>query len=227
MKTILDFFANNFETCIWLAVILVALIPTLESKIAIPFAMSSLIWGANALPAWQAFLFAFIGSMLPSYFALLAGRFIRRHTTGFVSEKLKKRYSSKAMKLEKEGSTFKKYAILCSFVALPIPLTGVWTGSLIAGMSSLKKGWSMLAITIGAIISSGLITLLCTVFESSITYILLASLIIIISFLAIDFLINIIHSFRKKQNDTPKENKTKKFSIKNFKLKIKKQKDLA
>ncbi len=224
MKTILDFFANNFETCIWLAVILVALIPTLESKIAIPFAMSTLVWGANALPAWQAFLFAFIGSMLPAYFALLIGRVFRKHTTGFVSEKIKKRYHSKAMKLEGSSSSFKKYAILCSFVALPIPLTGVWTGSLIAGMSSLKKGWSMLAITIGAIISSGLITLLCTVFESSITYILLASLIVIIAFLALDIFINIIRSSLKNKSEN-KSDKTKK-GIKRFKL-TRKQKDLA
>lgn len=218
MKTILDFFANNFETCVFLAVILVALIPTLESKIAIPFAMSSLVWGSNALPAWQAFIFAFIGSMLPAYFALLAGRFIRKHTTGFVSEKIKSRFAAKSTTLEKEKSNFKKYAILCSFVALPIPLTGVWTGSLIAGMSSLKKGWSMLAITIGALISSGIITLLCTVFESSVTYILFASLIIIIAFLAGDFLYSIIRSsFHKKE--------TKDKNLKKFKLK--KEKDLA
>ncbi len=218
MKTILDFFANNFETCVWLAVILVALIPTLESKIAIPFAMSSLIWGNGALPAWQAFLFAFLGSILPAYFALLLGRLFRKHTTGFVSEKLKKRYKNKSVMLEKEKSSFKKYVLLCSFVALPIPLTGVWTGSLIAGMSSLKKGYSMIAITIGALISSGIITLLCTVFESSITYILLASLIIIIAFLALDLLLNIIRSAKKSDKSERKHFK---------KISLKKEKDLA
>jgi len=50
MNFLVDFFSNNFENCIWLAIILIAICPTLESKIAIPLAMNTDIWGNNALP---------------------------------------------------------------------------------------------------------------------------------------------------------------------------------
>ncbi len=200
MENLLNFFQNNFATCVWLACILVALIPTLESKIAIPFAMSTTIWGTNALPAGFAFLFAFIGSILPSAFAFWIGKKINKHTTGFISEKFAKRYVKKTALIEKQSNVLKKYSLLASFVAIPLPLTGVWTGSLIAGICNLKTGYSLISIVIGSLISCGIITLLCTVFENSITYILLASILIIISYLVVDILITILKKIKLKKS---------------------------
>lgn len=200
MENLLNFFQNNFATCVWLACILVALIPTLESKIAIPFAMSTSIWGTNALPAGFAFLFAFIGSVIPSVLAYWIGIKINKHTTGFMSEKLARKYVKKTALIERQNNPLKKYTLLSSFVAIPLPLTGVWTGSLIAGISRLKVGYSLLAVVIGSLISCGIITLLCTVFENSVTYILLASLFIVIAYLVVDIFITILKKAKLKKS---------------------------
>lgn len=199
MESIMNFFSDHFYDLVWLATIIVAMIPTLESKIAIPFAMSVSVWGDLALPAWQACIFAFIGSMLPSLFALFCGRKIKKHTTGFLSEKIMTRYSVKTSLLDKQQNNFKKYLLLAGFVAVPLPLTGVWTGSLIAGLSSLKTGYSLLAIMIGALISCIAITLLCTLLENSIGYVLMVSLLIVIAFLVVDLLGIIFKQFRRKR----------------------------
>lgn len=199
MDNILNFFTNNFTSCVWLAVVLVALIPTLESKIAIPFAMNPSIWGLNALPAWQAFLFAWIGSILPSIFVMLIARKIKAHTTGFVTSYVNHRYSVKTSLIEKQTSSLKKYFMICGFVAIPLPLTGVWAGSLIAGLTNLKPKYCFVSITIGAAISCGIITLLCAKFENSIGYILLISLLLVVIFIGADFILNLLQKLKNKK----------------------------
>ena len=67
MDNFLDLISVNFQDCVWLAVMLMAMIPTIESKIAIPFGMNTEIWGTDALSGFESFLFAFLGSILPSF----------------------------------------------------------------------------------------------------------------------------------------------------------------
>ncbi len=198
MDNVIKIFAENFSSCIWLAVILLAMIPTLESKIAIPFAMNTSLWGGTALPPWQALLFGFVGSILPSILIMFLARKIKRHTTGFLTGVLKSRYSVKSTLLEKQESTFKKYLFLTTFVALPLPLTGIWAGSFIAGLSNLKLHWSLLSIAIGGFISCSIVTLLCTVLSNSIGYILIFSIAIVVVFLTIDLSISLIKAINRK-----------------------------
>ena len=72
-----EFFVDNFSGCVFLAVMLMALIPTIESKIAIPFGLSYAIWGEATLSPIVAFICAYIGSMLPSIFIILIVRKIK------------------------------------------------------------------------------------------------------------------------------------------------------
>ncbi len=200
MNFITDFFANNFENCIWLATILIAMCPALESKVAIPLAMNTAIWGNNAMSPFPTFLLAFVGSIIPSYFIMIILRKIKRKSAGFISSSFFNKYSNKSTIIDNNTSQLKKYLALAGFVAVPIPLTGVWTGSLIAGLSNLNLNYSFLSICIGGAISAGVITLLCSIFFSnSISYIFIFTLIIIIVFLFIDLIMSI--SKRKiKQN---------------------------
>lgn len=198
MNFIVDFFANNFENCVWLAVILVAMCPTLEGKIAIPLAMNTAIWGSGAYSPIVALLLAFVGSILPSYLILLVTRKLKGKTAGFLTSNFLQKYTIKSSKIEKGNSNFKKYLLLTGFVAIPLPLTGVWTGSIVAGLTNLNLNYSFIAIIIGALISNSAIALLCTLFNNSISYILIISLIIIIAFLFIDLLTSIIKKGRKE-----------------------------
>lgn len=191
MDFIIDFFTNNFSNCIWLAIILISMCPLLESKIAIPLAMNTLFWGSNAYSPYLACLLAFLGSILPCYFIMLIARKIKSKTTGFVTSKFFSKYSYKSTLLNQKTNNFKKYLSLACFVAVPLPLTGVWSGSLIAGLSNLNIHYAFLAILIGALISSLSITILCSIFSNSIMNILMISLIIIILFLIFDFILSI------------------------------------
>ena len=199
MDFVIDFITNNFENCIWLAVILVAICPTLESKISIPLAMNTIFWGNNAYSPLMSLLLSFIGSILPSLFIMILTRKIKGKTVGFVTSKFLQKYQIKSTMLESENSNLKKYILLTCFVAVPIPLTGVWTGSLIAGFSNLNLKYCFISIVIGAFISASAITLLCTIFTNSISYIFIISLLIIIVFLFFELFLSFLKQIKKKK----------------------------
>ena len=191
METLINFFSNNFANYVWLLTLFIAMIPTLESKIAIPLAINTIIWGSNALSPIIAFIVAFTGSVIPSLFIIILTRKLKAHTYGFLINKKFSRYYISANKINSEQSNFKKYLSLACFVSVPLPLTGVWSGSLIAGLTNLNIGYCFLSISIGSFISCIIITLLCTLVNTSSMTILIASLILIITFL----LLEAIHSF--------------------------------
>lgn len=194
METITSFFSDNFNSCVWLAVMLVAMIPTLETKIAIPLGMNYAIWGANSLSPIASFVFSFFGSIIPSFFAMFIGRKIKKHTECLLHSKFIQKYLVKSVTLDKQKK-INKYLALAFFVAIPVPLTGVWSGSLIAGLSNLKLSYAFLAIALGSLISTCLITLLCTVFHNSLTTLIMIILTIIIIFLIIEVLLSL---FKKR-----------------------------
>lgn len=198
MDWFINFLQDNFSSCVWLAILLVAMIPTLESKIAIPLAMNSAIWADNCLSPISTFFIAAIGSIVPSIFIILIIRKLKSKTTGFITSKFFQKYSSKSQKVILQSSDLKKYITLACFVAVPLPLTGVWTGSLITGLTNLNIKYSLIAISIGAFISAAVVTLLCTVFSNSISYILMISILLIILFLFADLIIGYLKDIKVK-----------------------------
>lgn len=183
-----NFFADNFSDCVFLAVFLLAMLPMVESKVAIPFALSVAIWGEAILSPTVAFFAAFLGCMLPTIFVILFGRFVKNKTSGFVHDKFLTKYSGKLEKIGLQKSTFRKCLTLATFVAVPLPLTGAWTGSLIAGLSNLKVWQSFISVLIGELISCGVVLLLCFVLENSAFYIFLISLALIAIFTLINLM---------------------------------------
>ncbi len=192
MDYILDFFRQNFSNCVWLVIILVAMCPTLESKISLPLALNTAIWGSNILSPLSAFLLSFVGSIIPSYVIMFIIRKLRQKTTGFITNKFLQKYKLRSQNIQNKSSTIKKYIALGVFVAVPLPLTGVWTGSLIAGLSNLNIHYAFLSITIGSLISTSSTLLLCSIFENSITYIFMITLVIIIVVMLGDLIFSLI-----------------------------------
>ena len=194
MENIASFFSNTFTSNVWLAVLIVSIIPTLETKIAVPLGINVAIWGQNALSPISALFFSFIGSLIPSCIVMIIGRKIKKHTTFCLHSSFLQKYAIKSASLNNK-STFHKYLALACFVAVPIPLTGVWSGSLIAGLSNLKLSYAFLAIAIGSLVSTCLITLLCTVFNNSLTTLIMIILTIIILFLMVEVFLSL---FKKR-----------------------------
>lgn len=198
----LEFFADNFSDCIFLAVFLVAMIPAVESKIAIPFALSVPIWGDMVLSPFLAGLIAFLGTMLPSIFVVWFARKFKNKTSGFVYKKffskVEDRYKVQFEKLGQKNSNLKKCLMLSTFVAVPLPLTGVYTGSLIAGFTNLKLWQCFLSILVGEIVSCFVVVLLCVMFENSAFYILLFSIVILALYLFANFVLRILRRTARK-----------------------------
>lgn len=145
LKELLDFLTVEFT------VMLTAALPVIELRGAIPVGIS-----LGLSPLHSAIL-SFIGSMIPVPFILFGARpvFNRlRNTKGFKSFIGKLTRSSMA----KSGSV-KKYGLwgLFIFVAIPIPGTGVWTGSLIAALMNMRFKWAFPAILIGNLVAGILI----------------------------------------------------------------------
>lgn len=69
--------------------------------------------------------------------------------TNFIDKKVRKG-SEKLEKYEEIG--------LITFVGIPLPTTGLWTGSAIAAFMGLKFKKSMFCVFVGGIISAALIT---------------------------------------------------------------------
>lgn len=193
----INFFADNFANSVALAVLIMSMIPSLESKVAIPFGMSVAIWGEQALSPVVAFFVALFGSLIPSLLVICFARFIKRKTTGFIYEKFVSKYNKNIAKIQSKGSTLKKCLTLATFVAIPLPLTGVYTGSLIGGFLNLKFWQIFLSVTLGACISCGVVLLLCMVFENSTFYIFMASLIIVALWLIASLILTIIKRSKK------------------------------
>lgn len=135
----------------YLMVLGVAALPVLELRGAIPYGV------AMDLPIPAVLAVSIIGNMIPVPFIII---FMRR-----ILEWMKKksvRLRNLATKLEerakKKGEILVKYELLGLFilVAIPLPGTGAWTGSLIAALFRLRIKYAFPAI-LGGVIAAGLI----------------------------------------------------------------------
>lgn len=113
------------------------------------------------LPAEVTFIYALVGNFLPVFFILWVldpiSKFLSRHIAYFKKffDKLYERTHDKHKDaIEKYGPIF-----LIVFVAIPLPGSGAWTGSLIAFLFGIKYWKAILYIFIGLIISGTLVTL--------------------------------------------------------------------
>jgi uncharacterized membrane protein len=131
---------------------LISALPFFELRGGIPLA---LYYGFD--PA-IAFIIAFIGNLLPVPFLLLFLEQLRNFTkrwrfTAGVYLKIEKRTESNRILIEKYG-----YAGLMLFVAIPFPITGAWTGSLLAFLLKLNVLKALFFIAIGIAIAGFIVT---------------------------------------------------------------------
>ena len=134
----------------WFQIFFWSMVPWVEARYIVPLlAMKVFGW-----EWWQAFPLAVAGTMLPVPFILLFFKFVEKFLRNFkfwarimdwLFAKTRKRADSKIRRYE--------YLGLILFVAIPLPFTGAWTGSLIAYLFDLKFSKSLLTIFVGVIIS--------------------------------------------------------------------------
>jgi len=138
----------------WFRIFFFSMVPWLESRYVIPFAINTLGW-----EWWRAYPLAVAGNMLPIPFILLffhhVEKFLRRWKSwdGFMDRMFshtRRRADAKIRRYEHLG--------LLVFVAFPVPFTGAWTGALIAYLFNLKFGRSLITIFIGVLSAAAFMT---------------------------------------------------------------------
>lgn len=201
-----------------LVTVFISVLPIVEARGAIPIA-----FGYGIKPPF-ALLYAFIGStlMAPILIAALLP-FIKwlSKTKLFkkVGQTIYEKFEKKAQNVLKDGesgnglqsdcknknSDFKKMLGVFAFVAVPLPLTGVWTGSAVAAVTRLPYGKALLSVAAGNLVATTIITLLCFFFEKYIDWIILAIGIVAIAVVIALIIKIILH--KSPQNKTNGENK--------------------
>ncbi|MCQ2399819.1 MAG: small multi-drug export protein [Clostridia bacterium] len=184
----------------YIATLFVSMFPLIELKGAIPIGT-----GLFDMPLLLTAGVAYVGSTVISVleFFLLIPIFNLLKKIGFIKkfvEKVEGIFIKKAKEIsdKADGSTEKqaKKIMMISlfvFVAVPFPVTGVWTGTAIAVFLNLKFSESALPIAVGDLIAGSIITLLTFLLEpyvDIIIYVLFAIAIIMFVF----FIVKIVKS---------------------------------
>ena len=65
-------------------------------------------------------------------------------------------------KVEKKREKIEKYSFwgLCLFIAIPLPVTGAWTGSLVAAVVGMKPWKAFLSALLGVLLAGAIVTLI-------------------------------------------------------------------
>lgn len=132
---------------------LVAMVPVVELRGAIPFGV------VRGLNLWTAIIASVLGNLVPVPFIIL---FIRKIFAWMRAHmpKLDGLVTRMEKKAEKNRAAVEKYAFwgLAILVAIPLPGTGAWTGALVAAMMEMRLKRALPAIVIGVVIAGVIVS---------------------------------------------------------------------
>jgi len=139
-------------------VVLISMLPIVELRGAIPWALSP----AMGPPlSWQsAYLLSWVGNMVPLVPLLAA--------LGPVSDRLRRRsrlldrfFTWLFARTRRRGRLVERYGALglILFVAIPLPVTGGWTGTAAAFLFGIRFGLALPCIGVGVAIAGCIVTL--------------------------------------------------------------------
>ncbi len=139
-----------------LCVLFCSMLPIIELRGAIPMG------AAFGLPWWQTYLIAVVGNMLPVPIILLFVKSVLNWMVGCKVKFFNKIANKMFEKAEKNREKIEKYAFwgLTLFVAIPLPATGAWTGTLVAALFDMKFWKSILSALLGVMIAGVVMTLI-------------------------------------------------------------------
>lgn len=196
-------FNSIFGNNVTLATIFISTLPIIELRGAIPFATNTKIWKSLAMSNWQAFGWSLIGSSLvvpviALIFIPLINWLKRTKLFSKMACALENRIKNKTQNMaganEINKSQFKKVIATFIFVAIPLPLTGVWTGTCVALFLGLDFLTTCITVISANFVAGLIITLILQFFPALNDYLLYIFLIIV----AIIIICEIIKHFIKK-----------------------------
>ncbi|MBQ8975393.1 MAG: small multi-drug export protein [Oscillospiraceae bacterium] len=129
------------------------MVPVFELRGGLPMGVSF------GLPFPVAITAAIIGNLIPVPFIIIfisrIFAFLRRKIP-----KLEKFISALEDRAKRKGDIVEKYSAigLCLLVAIPLPGTGAWTGSLVAAILNIRLKRAVPAIVVGVLIAAAIVT---------------------------------------------------------------------
>ncbi|MBU1672672.1 MAG: small multi-drug export protein [Actinobacteria bacterium] len=148
----------------WLATMLLAMIPLAELRGAIPIAHLTF-----HMPLWQAFIFAVIGNMIPIPFILWflgpASKWLMEHSK-LMDRFFNWLFARTRKKLLKQYELYEEIA-LAVFVAIPLPMTGAWSGAVAAFLFDIPFKKALFWIFIGVLGAGVAVTAVVAVLQPS------------------------------------------------------------
>ncbi len=145
-------------------VLLISMLPVVELRGAIPFGIYGIPPITEALPIWPVTAIAIVGNLLPVPFLILFGGKVLHYFAKFPKfgkpfRKILEIGEKKVAKMQ-SGAQKALFWGLFTFVAIPLPGTGAWTGALIAITLGLDLKKSFLPIACGVLGAGAIIVTL-------------------------------------------------------------------
>lgn len=132
------------------------MLPILEVRGAIPFAV-----GVLNMPTWQAAFWASLGNITIVAFLLKllnpATKGLMKHSpwfNEFLTKLFHKTRHKHSLRFNEVGALF-----LITFVAIPVPMTGAWSGTLIAFLFGVRFWPAFFMISLGVIGAATLVSM--------------------------------------------------------------------
>jgi len=138
-----------------LVVVLIAALPIVELRGAVPVGIF-----VFCMPWWQAVLWAVLGNIAPIILVLLL---LERIVAWLSHIALFRRFFEWLFaRARSKSASIQKYEFwgLATFVGVPLPGTGAWTGAVAAEVLGLSYGKSLLSIFVGVLMAATVVTFL-------------------------------------------------------------------
>jgi len=136
-------------------IFLISMVPLIEQRGAIP--VGTIVYGINP---FLVFFVSLAGSFVPAPFVYF---FFNKILAWMKTIKAFDKFTNFVdKKVQKGAKKIEKYMEvgLITFVGIPLPTTGLWTGSAIAAFLGLEFKKSMVCVFLGGVISAAIITVI-------------------------------------------------------------------
>ncbi|MBR3885874.1 MAG: small multi-drug export protein [Clostridia bacterium] len=208
-----NLFVAIFGDNSWLATTIISMIPIVELRGAIPFGSAISFWGENALPVWKSFLFSVLGSTLvcviltflfwPIFKWLKKTKFFKKLAEA-IENKLNRSSKNINDKVQAETNEKKTWWIkwlgVFAFVSIPLPLTGVWTGTCIALFIGLSKKDTMISVILGNLVAGTIMMIISYFFADNTMIVLLVFFALVALFILYFAVRAIVKKIKNKKN---------------------------
>jgi uncharacterized membrane protein len=136
-------------------VVLIAMLPIVELRGAVPVGI--LLFN---MPWWQAVLWAVLGNIVPIILVLL----LLEKTVALLGRApiLKRFFDWLYERARSKSASVQKYEFwgLATFVGIPLPGTGAWTGAVVAEVLGMSYWRALAAIFVGVLMAAAVVTFL-------------------------------------------------------------------